>query len=158
VRRALASILGLIALETLTAGPAFAGTVQTDLAVTDASANVVSASTGDRVVFRGVAKDLGPDPVTGDSLDIHFENEAHISIRDVSCRQPGQGEIVSNDGNYCEFGEADVGERFVERVTATVTGDDGNARLTFCASTEVLPTTDPNPDNDCRTVKVPISG
>lgn len=158
MRRVLASILGLIALETLTAGPAFAGTVETDLAVTHASANVVSASTGDRVVFRGVAKDLGPDPVTGDSLDIHFENEAHISIRDVSCRQPGQGEIVSNDGNYCEFGEADVGERFVERVTATVTGDDGNARLTFCASTEVLPTTDPNPDNDCRTVKVPISG
>jgi hypothetical protein len=106
----------------------------------------------------GVAKDLGPDPVT-DSLDVHFEDEAHISQNQhVSCRQPGHGEIVSPDGNFCEFGEAAVGERFVQRVTATVTGDDGSARLTFCASTESATPMDPNPANDCRTVKVPISG
>jgi hypothetical protein len=136
---------------------AAAGTPVTDLAVTRATANVASASTGDKIVFRGVAQDLGPDPVTDDSLDIRFEGEVHISVGRVSCRQPGVGEVVSSDGNFCEFGSAAVGERFVQRVTATVTGDEGNAKLTFCASTEVLPTTDPNPANDCRTVKLPIT-
>jgi hypothetical protein len=159
VKRALVWLLGAIAMVPLAASaPAYAGTPVTDVAVIRATANVSSASMGDRVVFRGVVTDLGPDPVT-DSLDIHFENEAHISDRvRVSCRQPGHGEIVSPDGNFCEFGAASVGERFVQRVTATVTSSDGNARLTFCASTESATPTDPNPTNDCRTVKVPITG
>jgi hypothetical protein len=142
---------------TVVASPAVAGTPVTDVAVTRATANVASVSMGDKIVFRGVVQDLGPDPVT-DSLDIHFEGEARISDRvRVSCREPGQGEIVSPDGNFCEFGAVDVGERFVQRVTATVTGDERNAKLTFCASTEFLPPTDPNPANDCRTVKVSIT-
>jgi Domain of unknown function DUF11 len=140
-------------IASMAASPAAAGALVTDVAVTRATANVASASTGDKIVFRGFAKDLGPDPVT-DSLDIHFEGKAHISIGHVSCRQPGQGEVVSNDGNYCEFGPAAVGERFVERVRATVTSDEGNAKLTFCASTESATPTDPNPANDCQTVKV----
>jgi hypothetical protein len=72
----------------------------------------------------------------------------------VSCREPGQGEIVSSDGNFCGLGGAAVGERFVERVRAIVTGHEGNARLTFCASTESATPMDPNQANDCRTVKV----
>ena len=159
VKRSLVLLLWLCVIGTLTAVPlAFAGTAVTDVAVIHASANVASASKGDRIVFRGVVTDLGPDPVAS-SLDIHFENEANISDRvRVSCRAPGVGEIVSPDGNFCEFGEAAVGERFVERVTATVTGDQGTARLTFCASTEDATATDPDPTNDCRTVKVPITG
>jgi hypothetical protein len=117
---------------------------------------VASASIGDTIVFRAIVQDLGPLPVP-DSLDVHFEKAAHISVTDVSCRAPGKGEIVSNDGNYCEFGAASVGERFIQRVTATVTGNEGNAELTFCASTENSSPTNPNPTNDCRTVAVPIT-
>jgi hypothetical protein len=158
VKRALPWVSGIIAIVGLTASPpASAGTPITDVAVTRATANVASASTGDRIVFRGVVQDLGPDPVT-DSLDIRFENKAHISANvRVSCREPGVGEIVSADGNFCEFGAASVGERFVQRVTARVTGENGNARLTFCASTESATPTDPNPMNDCRTVRVPVA-
>ena len=158
MKRVVAWVSGIITIVGLTSSaPASAGTPITDVAVTRATANVASASMGDRIVFRGVVRDLGPDPVT-DSLDIHFENEAHISARaHVSCREPGVGEIVSPDGNFCEFGAASVGERFVQRVSVRVTGEDGNARLTFCASTESAPPTDPNPTNDCRTVKVPIT-
>ena len=158
MKRVLAWVSGIITIVGLTASPpASAGTPVTDVAVTRATANVASASMGDKVVFRGVVEDLGPDPVT-DSLDIRFENEAHISVLDVSCREPGVGEVVSNDGNFCEFGAASVGEPFVQRVTARVTGNHGNARLRFCASTESSNPTDPNPDNDCRTVRVPITG
>jgi hypothetical protein len=159
VRRVLAWVSGVIAIVGLTASPpASAGTPITDVAVTRATANVASTSMGDRVVFRGVVRDLGPDPVA-DSLDIRFENEAHISVNvHVSCREPGVGEIVSPDGNFCEFGAASVGERFIQRVRARVTGENGNARLTFCASTESAIPTDPNPTNDCRTVRVPITG
>jgi hypothetical protein len=158
MQRVLAGVSGIITIVGLTVSPpASAGTPVTDVAVTRASANVESTSRGHTIVFRGVVKDLGPDPVS-DSLDIRFENEAHISIRDVSCREPGLGEVVSNDGNFCEFGPASVGERFVQRVAARVTGETGNARLTFCASTESAISTDPNPTNDCRTVRVPITG
>lgn len=156
MKRALAWVSGIIAIVGLMASPpASAGTPITDVAVTRATANVASVSMGDRVVFRGVVQDLGPDPVT-DSLDIRFENEAHLSVNvRVSCREPGVGEIVSPDGNFCEFGAASVGERFVQRVSARVTGESGNVRLTFCALTESAIPTDPNPTNDCRTVRVP---
>ena len=158
MKRVLAWVSGIITIVGLTASPpASAGTPVTDVAVTRASANVESTSRGHTIVFRGVVKDLGPDPVS-DSLDIRFVNEAHISVRDVSCREPGVGEVVSNDGNFCEFGAASVGERFVQRVTARVTGEHGNARLTYCASTESAILTDPNPTNDCRPVRVPITG
>jgi hypothetical protein len=157
VKRSVAWMAGAITIVGMAASPpAAAGTPVTDVAVTRATANVASATRGDRVVFRGVVQDLGPDPVT-DSLDIHFEREAISDRLRVSCREPGHGEIVSPDGNFCEFGGASVGKRFVQRVTATVTGDDGNAKLTFCASTESATPMDPNPANDCQTVKVPIA-
>ena len=158
MKRSVAWMAGAITIVAMAASPrATAGTPVTDVAVTRATANVPSATTGDRVVFRGVVKDLGPDPVT-DSLDVHFEGEAHISDRvRVSCREPGHGEIVSPDGNFCEFGAADVGQRFVQRVSAKVTGDVANAKLTFCASTESATPMDPNPANDCPTMKVPIT-
>jgi hypothetical protein len=127
------------------------------VSVTRATANAATASIGDKLIFRGVVKDLGPDPVT-DSLDIHFQDERHITTGRISCREPGVGEVVSPDGNYCEFGPASVGERFVQRVAATVTSDRGNARLTFCASTESNPPTDPDLTNNCLTVRVPTSG
>jgi hypothetical protein len=159
VKRVLALVSGIIAIVGLTASPhASAGKPVTDVAVIRATANVASTSMGDRVVFRGVVQDLGPDPVTN-SLDIRFENTAHISVNvHVSCREPGVGEIVSPDGNFCEFGAASVGERFIQRVRARVTGENGNARLTFCALTESAIPTDPNPTNDCRTVRVHITG
>jgi Domain of unknown function DUF11 len=156
MRRSVAWIVGVMTVVGVGASPAAAGAPITDVAVTRARANVASASTGDKIVFRGVVRDLGPDPVT-DSLDIRFEGEGHISVRGVSCREPGVGEIVSNDGNFCEFGAAAVGARFVQRVKATVTGNAGDAKLTYCASTESAVSTDPDPTNDCRTVRVPIT-
>ena len=157
MRRSVAWIVGAVTVGGIAASPAAAGTPMTDVAVTRATANVASASTGDRIVFRGFVRDLGPDAVT-DSLDIRFEGERHISVRGVSCREPGVGEVVSNDGNFCEFGAAAVGERFVQRVKAIVTGDRGNAKLTYCASTESAVPTDPDPTNDCRTVRVSTTG
>jgi Domain of unknown function DUF11 len=156
MRRLIASMVGLTVILALAALPATAGTPGADVSVTSATADVASASQGDTIVFRAVVQDLGPLPVP-DSLDVHFEKAVHISVTDVSCRAPGEGEIVSNDGNYCEFGAASVGERFIQRVTATVTGSVGNAKLTFCASTENSSPADPNPTNDCRTVVVPIT-
>jgi len=155
MKRFSVSMVGVTIVVAMAALPASAGTPGADVSVTSARADVASASTGDTIVFRAVVQDLGPLPVT-DSLDVHFEKAVRISITDVSCRAPGEGEIVSNDGNYCEFGAASVGERFVQRVTATVTGSDGNAKLTFCATTENSSAADPKPTNDCRTVVVPI--
>ena len=156
MRRFITAMLVVATVLVLSALPATAGTAGADVAVTSVTTNVASASTGDTIVFRAVVQDLGPLPVS-DSLDVHFDNAINISVTGVSCRAPGEGEIVSNDGNFCEFGAASVGERFVQRVTATVTGSDGNAELTFCATTENSSRANPNPTNDCRTAVVPIT-
>lgn len=156
MKRFMASTVGVTIVVAMAALPATAGTPGADVSVTSATANVASAPIGGTIVFRAVVQDLGPLPVP-DSLDVHFEKAVRISVTDVSCRAPGEGEIVSNDGNFCEFGAASVGERFVQRVTATVTGSDGNAKLTFCASTENSSAADPNPTNNCRLVVVPIT-
>jgi len=156
MRRCIGSMVVVMIVLAIAALPASAGTPGADVSVTSATASVASGSLGDTIVFRAVVQDLGPLSVP-DSLDVHFEQAVHISVTDVSCRAPGEGEIVSNDGNYCEFGAASVGERFIERVTAKVTGSDGSAKLTFCASTENSSAANPNPTNDCRTVAVPIT-
>jgi Domain of unknown function DUF11 len=156
MRRSIGSTVGAMTVLAMAALPASAGTPGADVSVTSATANVASASLGDTIVFRAVVQDRGPLPVP-DSIDVHFEKAVHIKVTDVSCRAPGEGEIVSNDGNYCEFGAASVGERFIQRVTATVTGSDGNAKLTFCASTENSSPADPNPTDDCRAVVVRIN-
>ena len=156
MKRFSASMVGVTIVVAMAALPARAGTPGADVSVTSARADVASASIGDTVVFRAVLQDLGPQPVT-DSLDVRFVDAVGISITGGSCRAPGEGEIVSNDGQFCEFGAASAGERFVQRVTATVTGRDVNATLTFCALTENSSAANPNPRNDCRTVVVPVT-
>lgn len=159
-RAALPLIVTLLTI--VAAAPAHAGlAANVDLAVLRVTTNVSSASVGQRLVFRAVAKNLGPDAVPdGDSFDVQYVDAVNIRVKAEHCIIPGLGEVVSADTPSCEFGVIPVGGKVIVKVVARVlTPTEGMAAsLGFCTLSEDASTNDPNPSNNCMTASVPITG
>jgi len=149
-------------LTVVAAAPAHAGlATNVDLAVRRVTTNVSSANVGQRLVFRSVAKNLGPDAVPdGDSFDVQYVHAVNIEVKAEHCIIVGQGEVVSADTPSCEFGVLPAGGKVIVKVVATVrTPTEGTAAsLRFCTFAENGSSNDPNPSNNCMTASVPITG
>jgi hypothetical protein len=128
-----------------------------DLALLRVSANVGSARSGTRVVFRAVAKNLGPGT---SQLDVTYLNATNFTPKREVCVVPSSesGEIntPSPDTPACEFSNVPEGDRVAVKVAGVVSGDPGAAAsIVFCTSNETAEG-DGNPDNDCGAAALEI--
>jgi hypothetical protein len=128
-----------------------------DVALVSASANVGSATSGSRVVFRAVAKNLGPG---ASQLDVSYLNATNFVPKREICivPPPESGDIntPSPDTPSCEFANVPENDRVVVKVAGIVSGDPGGAAsIVFCTSNETTEG-DGNPDNDCKAAAVKI--
>lgn len=152
-------IVALLALATtvvMLGGQALATTA--DLKLTKIATSVATAEVGDRVVFRARAKNLGPGT---SQLDVTYSAARHVDITREVCLVPASEsddiDPPSPDTPSCEFSDVPAGDVVIVKVVAAVTGTAGEqARLTFCTSNGTG-SADPNPDNDCKTARIPIT-
>jgi hypothetical protein len=127
-----------------------ASAANVDLAVTANHASVSNANVGDLVTFTGTLTNKGPDAGGDDTL--YIDDYEGVTIRRVNC------DIVSPDGNFCEYGSLPVGQSAKMRVVTKVVGGAAGqfAWLLFC-STTLGQANDPVGHNDCRVqvIRVP---
>lgn len=128
-----------------------------DLVLTSASANVGSATSGTRVIFRASAKNLGPG---ASQLDVSYLNAANFAPKREVCIVPpsesGDINTPSPDTPSCEFANVPEGDRVGVKVAGIVSGDPGGAAsIVFCTSNETSEG-DGNPDNDCKAAAIKI--
>jgi hypothetical protein len=128
-----------------------------DLALRSATANFSTAASGQRIVFRAVAKNLGPGT---SQLDVTFSNATNFLPRREICIVPpseaGEINTPSADGPSCEFANVPENDRVVVKVPGHVSGEPGqDAAITFCTSNETG-MDDGNPANDCKSATVLI--
>jgi hypothetical protein len=128
-----------------------------DLALTSASANVGSATSGTRVIFRASAKNLGPGT---SQLDVSYLNAANFAPKREVCIVPpsesGDISTPSPDTPSCEFANVPEGDRVGVKVAGVVSGDPGGAAsIVLCTSNETSEG-DGNPDNDCKAAVIKI--
>ncbi len=158
-RGAMHRIVALLAAASMVAmlgGQAQATTA--DLKLTKITTSVATAEMGDRVVFRAHARNLGPGT---SQLDVTYSNARHLDIKREVCLVPASESddinAPSPDTPSCEFSDVPAGDFVIVKVVAVVTGTAGEqARLTVCTS-NVTGSADPNPDNDCKTARIPIT-
>ena len=86
MKRASLSLIVTLLIIVATA-PAHAGlAANVDLAVLRVTTNISSANAGQRLVFRSVAKNLGPDAVPdGDSFDVQYVHAVNIQVKAEHC-------------------------------------------------------------------------
>jgi hypothetical protein len=139
-----------------------------DLTVRRVTPSVTTAHVGERVVFRAVGQDLGPSSVDS-SIDVSFvaygrphpRPPINLRVTEVDCYTHGFGTPpdISSDGAACEFGGVPAGTKVWVKVVAVIrrtTPGTDQATIRFCASNE-SGERDPNPTNNCRTVKIRIT-
>jgi hypothetical protein len=99
------------------------------------------------VRIRAIAKDLGPDDVVNDSLDVHYQDASGLLVRRERCDFG-----ISPDTPFCEYGDVTVGERIVTTLKVRIVSTAG-ASVTFCTSYEGT-TMDPDHSNDCASMDI----
>jgi hypothetical protein len=139
------------------AAPGALATTAADLVLTSASANVGSATSGTRVIFRASAKNLGPGT---SQLDVTYLNAVNFAPKREVCIVPpsesGDINTPSPDTPSCEFANVPEGDRVGVKVAGVVSGDPGAAAsIAFCTSNETSEG-DGNPDNDCKAAVIKI--
>lgn len=128
-----------------------------DLKLTQIMANVASAAPGDRVVFKAYARNLGPGI---SNLFVTYLDAKHVDVRRELCVVPnsetGDFDPPSADTPSCEFSNVPEGDFVIVRVVTRIIGKDAeDAGLTFCTSNGAFEP-DPNADNDCKTIRIPV--
>ena len=108
-----------------------------------------------KVRFVAVAANLGPDDLVNDSLDITYDRTRHLRVLRQRC-----SDGVSADTPSCEFGEVVAGGRVRTIIIAKVRAwtFPAFAHIRFCVSHEAAIDPDPDHSNDCRSVRVDVSG
>jgi hypothetical protein len=154
VKRVLSSFVIASSFASLHVAVAAAGTAP-DLAVTRVTTNVTTAQTGDRVVFKAYAVNLGPG---SSELDVEFQGARHLTVVREECIVPrsetGDFSQPSPDTPGCEFSNVPELDYAIVKVVATVTGTaPQKAKLTFCTYNDPV-----NPSNDCKIGRVQITG
>jgi hypothetical protein len=124
------TVVALIAM----AAPAHAAS-GADMRIDRVTTNVTAGPLGTKVVFKIVAEDVGPDPITS-SLDVYYdeardvrtgpfngfdESAVNLRIDREECFWDGFGGVgPSADTPFCEFGEAVPGDPVFVKIVATL--------------------------------------
>jgi hypothetical protein len=154
LRRLVSVALGILALLSPLGTPAMAeGTSDLALVETHHPDGPVAVWTKIRIV--AVAANLGPDDLVNDSLDITYDHVRHLRVLRQRC-----SDGVSADTPSCEFGEVVAGGRVQTIIIAQVRAwtFPAFAHIRFCVSHEAAIDPDPDHSNDCRSVRVEVSG
>ncbi|MDP9331027.1 MAG: hypothetical protein M3P11_10360 [Actinomycetota bacterium] len=154
MKRVLSLFVIASSIASLHVGVAFAG-AGPDLAVKRVTSNVASAQTGERVVFKAYAVNLG---LGSSELDVQFQDARHLTVIREECIVPrsetGDFSQPSPDTPGCEFSSVPELDYAIVKVVATVTGSaPQKAKLTFCTYNDPV-----NPGNDCKIGRVQITG
>ena len=149
-------------LTVVAAAPAHAGlATNVDLAVRRVTTNVSSANVGQRLVFRSVARNLGPDAVPdGDSFDVRTSTPSTSRCRRSIASSSGRGRSCRRIHRRASSARFPPARKVIVKVVATVrTPTEGTAAsLRFFTFAENGSTNDPNPSNNCMTASVSITG
>jgi len=115
------------------AAPAHA-TGGADMRIDSVTTNVIAGPVGTKVIFKIVAEDAGPDPVTS-SLDVYYdeakdvrapfngfdESAVNLRIDREGCFWDGFGGIgPSPDTPFCEFGGTAPNDLVFVKIVATI--------------------------------------
>ena len=154
LRRLVSVALGILALLSALGTPATAEGAS-DLALVEIHSPDGPVAVWTKIRIVAVAANMGPDDLVDDSLDITYDHTRHLRVLRQRC-----SDGVSADTPSCEFGAVAAGGRVRTIIIAKVRAwtFPAFAHIRFCVSHEAAIDPDPDHSNDCRSVRVEVSG